>query len=287
MAIGVGMFTRITGFLIVPLWLVAMGWVFAHDVWPRWTAMEAPPLSVNDWLSDEGRESQYAIFQDHVQVGIFWTTYRIDSQSVQREDLLLIEKFSLDITPLRVVSLSVFTSAGKLDEFTVRMENPSLHGELHGERFSEDFSFTFKVGPTPRLSRRYKVPLTDGDLISGATNPFAHLSDLKVGQRWRMQVFNPLSAILGIGSQFTSMLVEVTGQESIVVDGTLRNCFVIESANAKAWVDENGAVQVQEALLPLVGTLRMVRQAECDVDARRRAQKQYFYRGVLDDRQDD
>jgi len=271
------MFIRTTGFLIVPLWLVAMGWVFAHDVWPRWTAMEAPPLSVNAWLNEEGRESQYAIFQDNVHVGDLWTTYRIDTQSVQREDILLIEHFSLAIAPLRVISLSQFTGAGKLDEFTLHINNPSLQGELHGERFSEDFSFTFKIGPSPRLERRYKIPLTDGDLISGATNPFAHLSDVRVGQRWRMQVFNPLSAILGVGAQFTSMFVEVTGQESIMVDGAARNCFVIESANAKAWVDENGAVQVQEAVLPLVGTLRMVRQATCDADKRRIAQRRYFH----------
>ncbi len=273
------MFTRVTGLLIVPLWLAAMGWVFAHDVWPRWTAMDAPPLAVNEWLSDEGRESQYAIFQDNVRVGDLWTTYRIDSKSVQREDLLLLEKFSIEITPLRIASLSQFTAAGKLDEFTVRMENPGLHGELHGERFSEDFSFIFKVGPTPRFERRYKVPLADGDLISGATNPFAHLSNVEVGQRWRMQVFNPLSAVLGIGSQFTSMLVEVTGRESIIVDGAPKNCFVIESANAKAWVDENGAVQVQEAVLPLVGTLRMVRQAECDVDMRNDVQRRHIFEG--------
>ncbi len=281
------MFTRMTGFLIVPLWLIAMSWVFAHDVWPRWTAMEAPPLSVNDWLVEQGRESQYAIFQNNVRVGDLWTTYRIDSKSAQREDVLWIEKFSLDITPLRVISLSKFTGAGKLDEFTVRLANPGIHGELHGERFSEDFSFTFKVGPSPRLNRRYKVPLADGDLISEATNPFAHLSDVQVGQRWRMQVFNPLTAILGIGSQFTSMLVEVTGKESIIVDGSPRNCFVIESAKAKAWIDENGAVQIQEAQLPLVGTLRMVRQAYCDVDARHDVQRRYIYEGEIDDRRDD
>ncbi len=62
-----------------------------------------------------------------------------------------------------------------------------------------------------------------------------------------------------------------TGRDTVVTPQGSTDCLVVESPNAKAWVDDHGAVLVQELTLPLVGKLRMVRDAAYDADALKRA----------------
>ena len=258
------MFTRTTGFLIVPLWLAAMGWLVAHDVWPVWTAQDPPRLHGTHWLKGEGKEAQFTIFCDNAPVGTIWTNYLIGGASVQRYDLIWIERFPIGIAPLRVNVDSTFTGQGLLDELSVHLVNSDASVRLHGERFHADFSFTFKSGT---IERAFKIPLAHGEMITGAFNPFAQLTGLRVGQTWWMQVFNPVAALTGVGDRFISMLVEVTGEETIATPQGPQRCLVVESPNAKAWVDAHGAVLVQEMTLPLAGKIRIVREADFDEEA--------------------
>ena len=259
------LFTRATGWIIVPLWLIAMTWLVAHDVWPNLVAENAPPFKVTDALLEAGRTTQQSIHDDLGVMGYIWTEYILDPNSARRTDEVFLERLPMPITPLRMTIDSVFTAQGVLDEFTVNMVNPDTKLELHGERFHSDFSFRLKWETVEKL---YKMPLTDGGLISGMVNPFSQLTGLSVGQRWRMQVFNPLAVITGLGERFMSVLVEVTGTEVLTVDGQSREYFVVESPNAKAWVAADGAVPLQEVKLPLIGKLRITRDAEVD-DAKR------------------
>ncbi len=267
------MFTRATGMLIVPFWLAAMGWLVAHDVIPAWTATDPPLVRPNDWLAGEGKNVQFSI---HVggqrtgsagdstgsQVGTLWTKYLSAENSLQRRDVIWIEQFPLPIAPLRATTTLVFTGDGLLDEFTVLLENRMVHRiRLHGERFPTDFSFTLEHGA---LERAFKIPLTDGGIIGSAFNPFAQLTDLKVGDAWRMQVFNPIAAVTGVGDRFLSILVKVTGRETLDLRGEVYHCFVVESPDTKAWVDSRGVVWVQEFTLPVGGTMRIVRETGFD-----------------------
>lgn len=261
------MFTRTTGWIIVPVWVVAMAWLVAHDVWPRWTAQDAPPLTVTEALRSDERITQQTIRDDAGRVGSIWTEYLIDPQSVRRTDTVYLERLSVPITPLRIIMDSVFTSEGILDEFTVLLENPDARLELHGERFHADFSFRLKWDTVEKL---YKMPLSEGGLISGVVNPFSRLSGLRVGQRWRMQMFNPLAVLTGFGDRFTSVLVEVTGVEPLTVRGRTRDHFIVESPNARAWVAPDGSVPLQEVRLPFFGKLRI--SADEVVDEPRRVQ---------------
>ncbi|MBU0717598.1 MAG: DUF3108 domain-containing protein [Planctomycetes bacterium] len=269
------MFTRATGYVIVPMWISAMGWLVAHDVWPGFTADDTPVLQATDWLKTEGLQAQFAIHNDMGRLGTIWTAYLIQDTSIRRLDTIWVEQFPLDIAPLRMTVDSIFTVDGNLDELTVRLENSSADILLHGERFHKDFSFVFQNG----LSEKpFKVPLFDGKLISGgAFNPFAALTDLHVGQRWRMQVLNPVALLTGLGDRFIPMLVEVSGKETVTAAGRDVECVVVESASAKAWVDANGAVQVQEMVLPLVGRIRIVREDSFNEGARRTAKEGRLY----------
>lgn len=269
------MFTRSTGWIIVPIWLIAMSWLVAHDVWPQWVAQDAPPFRFSDTLRESDRRTQQSIHDDVGRIGYIWTEYLLDPQSARRSDTIYLERLPVQVTPLRMVIDSVFTAEGILDEFTLNLENADHMLELHGERFHSDFSFRLTMGTVERL---YKMPLSDGGLIAGMVNPFTHLSGLYVGQRWRMQVFNPLAVITGLGDRFTSVLVEVTGREILTVNGQLQEHFVVETSSAKAWVAADGSVPIQEVKLPLIGKLRITRDAEVDADKRHTASRARLYR---------
>jgi hypothetical protein len=249
-----------------------MGWLTAHDVLPRWQAQELPRVRPAALAFNGPREAQYAIRGPLGEIGAIWTQYLIDRDSVRRDDLIWIERLPVDIVPLRLGISSVFTADGLLDEFTVRMEYRGIGQpiKLHGERFHADFSFTIENGP---YLKAFKIPLKEGGWITEAFNPFAGLRDLRVGQTWRMQVFNPVAALTGLGSRFIPLLVQVTGEERIQSGGWEGNCLVVESANARAWVSADGEVRVQEMTLPMIGTIRIERQVEFDAARRNAARK--------------
>jgi hypothetical protein len=232
-------------------------------VLPTLTAGDPPRVSPADWKNSGNQSTQFAITLDGIRIGTIWTIYRVDETSVLRNDLVWIEYLKgLPIAPLRVTVDSVFTPDGLLDELTVRLRNDkSRDYTLHGERFHSDFSFSFETGPQERT---FKVPLTDGSLLTGGFNSFSRLAGIKVGQHWRVQVFNPVSVLTGLGPKFLSVLVTVTGKESIATKQGTLECFVVESTNGKAWVDGDGEVVKQEIALPISGTLRLEREQEFD-----------------------
>ncbi len=194
--------------------------------------------------------------------------------STTRNDFVLIERFSLPIAPLTIGATSAFTAEGLLDEFTVRLTNDAAQLELHGERFHADFSFTIEGHVAQQsIESRFKLPLSEAGLLGDAFQPFAQLADLSVGQSWRMQVFNPVAALTGVGAKFIPMLVTVTGREKHLTEAGLRDCFVVEAGYAKAWVDERGVVHEQQIELPIAGSLRIVRQTEYDQAAHDRAKR--------------
>lgn len=260
------MFTRTVGWLVTPIWLLAMGWLVAHDIAPHWTASPPPALQSGDWLKD-GTKIQFTLSDEFGPMGSVWTEYLVDERSLRRDDLIWIHRLPLDFAPLRIAVESVFTAAGVLDEFSIRLETGASDMapiRLHGERFHADFSFTLESGP---LERSFKIPLVESGLFSGAFHPFGALTNLQVGQRWRMQVVNPITMVTGIGNQFIPLLVEVTGEERIETPEGDVNCFVVDSPNARAWVDARGNVRAQEMTLPMLGKMRLQREPRFDEKA--------------------
>lgn len=263
------MFTRATALVIFPFWAVAMGWLVVHDVLPGVTAMDPPRLEVRSDAAARFANVQYAIESRDGRIGTLWSEYLVDGLTVQRRDVLWLDDLPVPVAPLRVVVSSWYRSDGLLDEFTLDVSNRDASIQLHGERFHAAFSF--ELDSSFDMKRTFKLPLADAGLVSGALNPFADLSGLKVGRTWRMQVFNPVAALLGIGDQFIPMLVRVTGKERIITADGPRDCFVVESGKAKAWVDDSGLVHAQEVDLPIVGVIKLSRLAGFDKTAVNRA----------------
>lgn len=249
-----------------------MTWLVAHDVLPRWTESTPPSVRPADWLGDGETRAEYLLQGEFGRIGSLWTSYLVDAGSIRRDDLIWIESLPLPIAPLRIEANSVFTVDGMLDEFTVRIESITASApiRLHGERFHADFSFTLEHGPS--LSA-FKIPLTEGGLISGAFSPFSRFHDLEVGQTWRMLVFNPLAAITGLGKRFIPVVVSVTGEERLRTPEWEGNCRIVEAQGVRAWVDAQGEVQRQQVDLPVLGKVTMDRRAAFDIEGRNEARR--------------
>lgn len=254
------MIHRLMTILIVMFWLGAMSWLVARDVWPAWTAQTPPLVKIADHLQEEDNRQQSGIFDAGGRAGTIWTIYKPEKERIVREDLIRIDRFALPGAPLGLIVESVFTAEGVLDEFTLRIAKRGVKiVTLHGERFHADFSF--ELDSVYGGHHTFKLPLSESNLIASGFNPLAGLSDLHIGQAWRMQVFNPVSAVLGIGDRFIPLLVEVTGEETIhTMDGPIACLLVETNTGTRAWVSPDGIVHRQTAILPVGGALTIVRE---------------------------
>lgn len=259
-------YIRWSGWIIVPFWLITMGWLFAHDVYSVLTAGEAPTLSLSDAARTRLERTQFTIRDAHGHaIGAIWSVALPGESALRREDLIWLDPSAIPIGPVRIRVESTFTAAGALDEFTVSADSPAATAIIHGERFYSAFSFTLDgwIGDR-RINENFKIPLSDGESLSASVHPFLPLTGLEVGQSWRMQVLNPFNAITGLGAKFEPVLVTVAARETISTPVGMIACNVVQAPRAAAWIDDDGVVQAQEVELPILGRFRFERQANFD-----------------------
>ena len=229
-----------------------MAWLGWHDVWPAWTAVDAPRFDGGDWLTEETMQSQLRIVdQFKRRVGTVWTDYTENKARISRSDTVWIDGLG-PVPVLRIEIDSDFTKEGYLDEIKMALFGAGEKFELLGERYSGHLAFKMDLGTRTQY---FKVDAAAVGTVDSMFRPFATLPRLEVGQSWRTHVFNPLAALTGVGSKLIPLLVKVTGWESIsTAEGEVK-CFVIEAGKARAWVKANGVVVRQEVTLPIGGTL--------------------------------
>ena len=260
------MIARIGALCIVVFWAVMMGWLAWHDVWPAWTAQDPPKTLFEDLPTRGSTHSQVGIF-DHrgYRIGTAWTTYTRQEPTVLRADCLWIERFPA-LPPTRIEADSTFDAQGRLDEVELYVYGHGVRIEFRGERFPREFAFEVKVGHLPL--RTFKIPHARAGAFGDMFRPFAALRNLRVGQAWRMQVFNPVAVVSGFGDSFVPMLVRVTGTQRIVRHGTAVECFVVEASGSRALVGPDGVVYEQSIELPIGGTI-VIRDEPYDAEMRR------------------
>lgn len=235
------------GMSIILLWAVSTGWLVWKDIIPAWTAQEPPPVVAADWIDKYGQDAQFGIFdQNDRRVGTIWTSYA-GAAATDREDDIFVENV-MNLGPMHVYLKSQFDIQGRLDEFDADLYGMGQLVQIHGERFPTQFAFRLSAGTSVH---RFKIHLSRAGRFSEAFRPFDSMPDLEVGQSWQMQVLNPIAMITGAGDQFIPMLVRVAGRERRRIDGSVKDCFIVETATAKAWVDvESGVVWEQKVTLP-------------------------------------
>jgi hypothetical protein len=88
---------------------------------------------------------------------------------------------------------------------------------------------------------------------------FDRLPNLHVGQSWRIKLLDPLALLTPdlaeADMELEPIIVQVTRTEEIEHRGRKIETFVVEGADATAWVADDGRVLRQEVQVPLIGKL--------------------------------
>ena len=183
------------------------------------------------------------------------------------------------IPAIRIETETQFDNAGELDNFTMDLFGvPMTPIKIHGERRGIYFPCELNLGP---LHRTANLDMSASRMIGESVRPLNMLPKLHVGQSWRMQLLDPVSAVISKKTEFRSVVARVTGKETIATDAGPRECFVVEiQGQGKAWVADDGNILRQEvnAPIPVIGKLTIVaeeyKQSQRD-EAKQRVSSMY------------
>jgi hypothetical protein len=268
---------RLTSIAIVLVWVGAMTALFMRDVYPAWTAQDAPPMTKEHLAKVVDRDEQLGIFgEDGSRRGTAWSSLSGANQggNTSISGTVLLEGFGV-VRAVLIETVTEFEPQGELDSFDLSVLGvPMTTIRVHGERHGIYFPCELQVGP---MFRQANLESAATRLIGDAFRPFSYLPTLKVGQSWRMQVVDPIS-MLGGGARFTPVVARVTGQETIAHNGKPVECFVVESSpgQAKAWVGPGGKVFLQQMTVPGLGRMTVLDEP-FDGQARQQARQLFRY----------
>jgi len=258
---------------VLLLWFSAMSALFVRDVWPAWSAQDAPPLMREDIEAVSEREQQYGVFNEFgVRLGTAWSSIVATGDTSAIQGTAAIDGLP-SIPPIRVETQTQFDAAGALDRFELHVYGlPLTRVSVRGERRGIYFPCELHVGP---FHRQASLDTSATRLIGDSLRPFSFLPTLEVGQSWRMQLLDPISAALGTKTRFRSIVARVDRTETIEHAGTKIRCFVVVTSpeQVTAWVDPQGRVLVQEVELPGVGRIQ-VRQEPYEQTQRIKARRE-------------
>jgi hypothetical protein len=265
------MLNRWIGITTAALMLSVNTLLVVRDVLPCWLAGDPPQAEIELLQPGEQRRTQVSIYNKVGQrVGRSWTHSKCGSTLLTVDTWTVL--YPIDL-PRDVVTprLSIHTNVVYHHDTWVDSLRIDVHGfsdmrggdvpiGLRGERVPpDDFPCQWQVG-----EQRGTLVL-DADAIrvlGDVVHPFDRLPGLYVGQAWRLELLNPLTRLLpGFRDSpvaTSSVLVRVTGTESIEHNGQLVEAFRVEAEKAVAWVASDGRVLRQEVDLPLLGRLTLI-----------------------------
>jgi hypothetical protein len=250
---------RLGSIAIVLTWLVAMTALVVRDVWPAWTAQDPPPLDV-DMLASTQQYSQAGIFDGtgH-RIGTAWSRLRPFGEHLRMQNAVALRHLR-PFPPVRIETSIVFRQAGDIDEFDldvygfVDASGEPIDINMRGERYGAYIPCVLEVGP---FRRTFKLDAASSLRIADSIRPFDVLPDLHVGQSWRMQLLDPVSAMLNQSARIEGVIAHVVAKETIEHNGQSIECFRVEADRARAWVQPEGNVVRQEVEVPGFGRLRI------------------------------
>ena len=241
---------RLVGIAAASLWLVAMTLLVRRDLLPFWTAQDAPAQAPSD------ETFQVAIRNAAgVRLGTTWVRMApTQSITTVRSTTFLDLRSATGVLavpgPMIFDTNLAYQTGGVLDQFRLRVEGAPLPIQVVGERCRSDFACTITFGT---LKKTLSLDGRLTEYLSETLRPFTHLENLRVGQRWRIRLLDPISLLRGGNLDLKMQVVTVTKREAISHDGRQTDCFRVETEGAVAWVDESGRVLRQEVLIPLLG----------------------------------
>lgn len=263
---------RLIAFGAAVFWMAAMSALFVRDVWPAWTAQNPPPMTADQLRDLVDRHEQYALYDaNNKRIGTAWNNISDTAGTLSMYGTLLINGVTY-IPVIRVETVTEFDQEGGLDTFKLDVFGvPMTVIQVRGERHGIYFPCELKLGP---VEREVNLDMSASRMIGEAMRPFSFLPLLEVGQSWRMQLLDPIAAVLAQKTEFTSVVARVTAMETITHNGEEVECFVVELSphEARAWVNRQGRVLVQEVQMPGVGRLT-VREEPYEAEKRSMARQ--------------
>jgi hypothetical protein len=209
---------------ILVFWLAADGWLFYREVWPYWRAGDPPPYTIDltEELGDPTVNWDILKNKDPAPIG------RAISQVKRQKDRTYrlrmeyrFDKFNLVFGHLRklvgdyhvgeegdllgMMAEAYINTSGKLGDLDLVMAVKATvdNGELVPELFFDNEKL--KLGDL-------RVPLADRAGAINPLHPVNRLPGLHAGRRWRIKLFDPLSAIAkGRSPQLRDILGAVEG----------------------------------------------------------------------------
>ena len=258
---------RVVGIVIVSAWASSMTWLISHDIWPAWTAQEVPVADLSVLARRFNEPTQQGIYDStNRRIGAIWTEYSGSVDLITRSDQLYLERLPV-VGSAFIDATSDYAADGTLSHFEIEIHGPEQPVTITGERFHTRFAIAIYAGS---YHQAMELDASATAMLGVCFRPFANLPELHVGQAWRMQVFNPLAVLTGVGRPFSPLLVRVTEKTMLHQPAGPVECFVVEAAGVTAWVDEAGVTVAQEVDVPVLGKLT-IRAEALDVPYRKQA----------------
>jgi hypothetical protein len=255
---------------IVVFWLGTTGWLFWHDLWPRYRPGNPPPFTIDltEEVQNKERIIGWTVYQNGQKMFAATTWVHYD----ERDDSFSLYAKYVPVTRgrglVRGLALKHFTSCDR-----VSREGDLLATEVHLELDTFDLDITGEVRDgvlRPRLRSMVldvpealqpspvKLP-THGSMFQ-PLHPLNRIEGLRPGQTWRQPCFNPLAdsfkalALFGgsrSGERYMSARV-LPEPQTCTIQNRTKTCLVIEytgaDGNARTWVEQSsGLVLRQEA----------------------------------------
>lgn len=273
------MLNRWIGIIAAVCMIAANLALFYRDVLPAWLAGEPPRVGL-ELASGETLSSQVDIFDQYDErIGQSWTIARRSGETLTVRTWTLLESIQLPngIRTPRVridteLSYQYADDGARLSRLMIRMHGLGVPVLVKGEDFAQgDFPCIWQVGP---MRGNFRMTSEATRALGDVIRPFNRLPGLKVGQSWRLELINPMAQLLpgwkSAEMSLDTVLVRVTGRETIAHGDEKIDCFRVEARRATAWVRPDGRVVRQEIDLPVLGRLTLLDRA-FDDDARRQA----------------
>lgn len=258
------MINRWVGITTAAVMLLANGTLVFKDLVPTWLAGDPPPNDLQLLDPGEKRYVQVGIYDErNLCVGTSWTVSHVSGTLLTVHSWTLLRPLRLageTRTPqIRVHTVLTYQLTSGLD--TLRIDVSGLPAPL---TFSGEFvppdDFPCKWGfggQAGSFVLTAEATRALGDVI----RPFDRLPGLYVGQTWRLRLFDPLEQLMpswgGVDLSGQSVIVRVTGTETIEHAAKSVETFRVETRGVVAWADADGRVLRQIVEVPLLGKLRL------------------------------
>jgi len=186
------------------------GWLVYRDLWPRLQPGEPPPYTID--LADEASASVqktfWTLFRDGVNVGDLQTgvNYRDEDDTFEIPASLKLRFFSPNLTDrdVKIESMYRVTREGELRELAADGEvrvpifgNISAHldGSVKDQMLTQHFQLIAPEGREFRPTLK-PVPVSHHGSVFNPFQPVNKVRGLRLGQRWRLPMVDPLFDIV-------------------------------------------------------------------------------------------